>query len=163
MKKIIFIIFVIFFSCTENSLLETKKGNIEKYVLKNINNPKSYEFVEIYDSDTIYKLDFLKNKIDSLFNTGNILDEEIAIKPNFKNQYEKDLYERKDSMKKIEKEKSLLKLNELKRIKKITSKEEIINFKTVFSFRQKNEFNATVKTNYLFLIDKDMKIVKRLK
>jgi PBP1b-binding outer membrane lipoprotein LpoB len=61
MKKtgLLVLAMIIFYSCSkELSPKETAKKNIEKYIINKINDPSSYEFVEISNLDTIAEKEY---------------------------------------------------------------------------------------------------------
>ena len=143
--KYILILFLVTFilSCTSEEK-PSIRNSIESYVLKNINDPESYEFVEM-QVDTIFMIDYYTEKRNSF------ISEEMNL----------SAYSNEEAYKEYQKEEkrktdSVNKYNEL--IKKINPK-SIKGFKVNFKHRSNNSLgNKSIDVNK-FNLDKDYKLI----
>lgn len=154
-KSIIFILIIslITINCkNEPSRDELVKSKIEETVLKNLDDPESYEFVELTLLDSTTNKDNYENSKDVrnyLIDTDKRL---LMIDPNGDNTM------LEESIKKMEEE--LLEIDEeFKRIESKNQQDSVVAYKYLFKARANNKLGAKVLNSMYVSITPDLKIV----
>jgi peptidoglycan hydrolase CwlO-like protein len=173
MKKLFLLILILFiFSCSKEISPEEKiKQALEEYLFKTINDPSSYEFVEIGKIDTISKIEHYKwiyNFNMKMYKSIEERNEEYIngykkLLAKYKKQSEKYTNEIKEIKKEIDSlEKLEFGVEEMDQHNKLiasTKENEIHQLKTTYKFRANNKMGGKILYEYNVILS-DSLIVK---
>jgi PBP1b-binding outer membrane lipoprotein LpoB len=157
-ESIIMLIVLIFFNSCSVSPEEKAQDNVKKYLMGNMNDPKSYESVSFGKLDSMFSsfdeseegIELIKQEKE-LSDKLNELDEKIN-----HTQSLSELSEIEKSGKIIiEKRKNII---DLKFEKSLSYKGEFIGFELKHSFRGKNKMGGLVLENSTFILDKNLDV-----
>lgn len=151
MEKILIIISTILILVSCNSNEKTAQNKIKEYIQLNANDPKSYEFIDIREIDTIKISDTLLNQIQFDSNMirryGVYINERYVISVASKNLYIQESFSRDQDtenqiyIKRIEDTK-----RKIKSLKLNPNKDEILKIIYTINFRIKNINGGIIKS-----------------
>ncbi len=158
-------------SCFSPPVKEVAKKNFEEYILKNMHDPESYEFVEMSKFDTLTYEGYCKEEIQileiGLEGKDKAIDDLEEVVEIYKQlakesrehkdgliKAQRDYYSRIASYKKVED-----KVDLFKEMMNSDTSHYIKYIKTNFKIRAKNKMGAKVLGSYRVRFDKSLKVI----